>query len=595
MVDTHVGSVIGGRYTIIDKLGEGGMSVVWLSRDTRLEKLWAIKEIKTDASDATHRADVDLMRKEANIMKNLDHPNIVHVVDIIDENNALYVVMDYVPGKDLAKTMRENRAARNGAVYAYPQEDVIDWGIQLADALGYLHTQKPPVIYRDMKPGNVMLQDDGSVKIIDFGIAREFKDNQSLDTTPLGTRGYASPEAAEKVSQTDARSDIYSLGVTLFHLVTGHSPMEFLTQPNLPPIRQINPSLSPALEQTIIRSTQWDPALRQQSMNELRYELENPVEPAQYLRMRKRLSTFKNLLIVGAVCLVAGIGCYVGSRMVHSSSYDGTVRRAATADSTEIGEEASEAETLYMEAIDIDPGRIEPYLALVEDVYTGDGSFSPQESVRWKKIFKDNQARLEGNEQYAKLCYQAGLNYFLYYTYDEASQGAEAVEWFTKANDAYDNNANNRSETKNDGRMTENERSNSENYLTISDFEKTIVKETKVGNANPTYEKYWSSLESAVVDADNVEPVVQLRLYHTVFRAINHPTHLKGFARVIDQSRVESLLNTVIEKTRALSADVSGEEELEKMYSRIVDGKGDAESNIKSTYNSAGAKQHAGA
>ncbi|MBR3326122.1 MAG: protein kinase, partial [Atopobiaceae bacterium] len=140
MADTQIGGTIGGRYNVIDKLGEGGMSVVWLVRDSRLEKLWAIKEIKKNASDATHRVDVDLMRKEANIMKNLDHPNIVHVVDIIEESGALYVVMDYVPGKDLAKTMRENRAALGTGVYAYPQVDVIDWGIQLCDALGYLHS-----------------------------------------------------------------------------------------------------------------------------------------------------------------------------------------------------------------------------------------------------------------------------------------------------------------------------------------------------------------------------------------------------------------------------------------------------------------------
>lgn len=221
VADTHIGSTIGGRYRVTDKLGEGGMSVVWHARDTRLERFVAIKEIKNNASDATHRVDVATMRKEAHIMKDLDHPNIVHVHDIIDENNALYVVMDYVPGKDLSKVMRENKKNMQVPVFAFPQDDVIDWGKQLCNALGYLHLQNPPIIYRDMKPGNVMLTDDGSIKIIDFGIAREFKPNQSQDTTPLGTRGYASPEAAEKVSQTDARSDVYSLGVTLFPACDG--------------------------------------------------------------------------------------------------------------------------------------------------------------------------------------------------------------------------------------------------------------------------------------------------------------------------------------------------------------------------------------
>ena len=584
MTGSGIGGLIGGRYSIIDKLGEGGMSVVWLVRDTRLEKLWAIKEIKKDAADDTHRVDVDLMRKEANIMKNLDHPNIVHVVDIIDEAGALYVVMDYVPGKDLAKTMRENRSALNVPVYAYPQEDVINWGIQLCDALGYLHAQNPPVIYRDMKPGNVMLQDDGSVKIIDFGIAREFKSNQSLDTRPLGTRGYASPEAAEKVSQTDARSDVYSLGVTLFHLVTGHSPMEFITQPNLPPIRQINPALSSALEQTIIKATQWDPNARQQSMNEMRYELENPQEPETVVRMRKTVSLFKGLAIAAAVCLVLGIGSLIGSRMVRNSSYEGLLRRAAVASREEIDGQPSDAENLYMEAIEIVPGNIEPYSLLVNEVYKDDSEFTTTEASRWNTLFEANRRSIERDAGYAKLCYDVGMDYFIYFGYgDDLTKSSQAVGWFDRAISAHDER----------GGLTDAQRRTAETYRTIGEFAQRIQRAQQEANESETYAAYWEALQNAVTAAGEGagdETIVQLRLYSTVFNALNSPVYLQGFRRGgVSQDQVMSLFNQVKAQTEALRDAAAGSALTEELYNSIMNSTSAVQRNIDNVFGSVGA------
>jgi len=587
MADTQIGGTIGGRYNVIDKPAEGGMSVVWLVRDSRLEKLWAIKEIKKNASDATHRVDVDLMRKEANIMKNLDHPNIVHVVDIIEESGALYVVMDYVPGKDLAKTMRENRAALGTGVYAYPQADVIDWGIQLCDALGYLHSQNPPVIYRDMKPGNVMLQDDGSVKIIDFGIAREFKSNQSLDTRPLGTRGYASPEAAEKVSQTDARSDVYSLGVTLFHLVTGHSPMEYITQPNLPPIRQLDPSLSPALEASIIRATQWDPNARQQSMNELRYELENPQEPEAVVRMRRTLSLFRSFAIASAVCLALGIGSLVGSRLVRSSSYDGLVKRAAVASRVENGGQPSDAERLYTEAIEIVPNDLEPYSALINEVYKDDSEFTTSEASRWNALFEANRASIENDEGYAKLCYDVGIDYFIYFGYgDDLTKSSQAVGWFDRAINAYD-------ERNGNCTLSESQRRTAETYKTIGEFAQRIQRAQAEANESETYAEYWAALQNAVTAAGEGagdETIVQLRLYDTVFNALNSPVYLQGFRRGgVSEAQVISLYNQVLQQTQNLQGAAVGSALTEELYATIMNSASNVQRNIENVFGSVGA------
>ena len=152
------------------------------------------------------------------MIKRLDHPAIVRIVDIIDDGDVIYIIEDYIEGETLASILESNGAQ--------PQELVIKWAMQLCEALEYLHTRKPPIIYRDMKPANVMVKPDGNIKIIDFGIAREYKESGLADTVCLGTRGYAAPEQFGGKGQTDARTDVYCLGATLYHMVTGQNPGE---------------------------------------------------------------------------------------------------------------------------------------------------------------------------------------------------------------------------------------------------------------------------------------------------------------------------------------------------------------------------------
>lgn len=602
MADTHVGSTIGGRYRVVDKLGEGGMSIVWHARDTRLERFVAIKEIKNNASDDTHRADVATMRREAHIMKDLDHPNIVHVHDIIDENNALYVVMDYVPGKDLSKVMRENKANMQVPVFAFPEEDVIDWGKQLCNALGYLHLQNPPIIYRDMKPGNVMLTDDGSIKIIDFGIAREFKPNQNQDTVPLGTRGYASPEAAEKVSQTDARSDVYSLGVTLFQLVTGHGPMEYVKQANLPHIRDIDPTLSPALDAIIVKATEWDPDLRQQSMAEMELELDKLETPEHERWMRRIWRTFQVLGILGIVVVLTGVGSLVGSNMVRNSSYAGLIERAKVANKIEDGGAASEAELLYREAIEIDPVKTEAYMALVNDVYIADDEFSPDEARRWKnEIFGPHEAAISGTEEYAELCYDAGIDYFIYYSYadkDELERGTAAVEWFDRSLNDFEmrvERGERPSENNENGvydgdfSMTQWQANAAGIYKSISEFS-SLIKQVRGGDNRKTsesaaYAEYFDDLRQAVEDSGSEDTIIKLRLYNVVFRALKAPEYLSGFRNAgHTRNDVLSLLELVKDRTAKLQSESQDSDVTRALYNDIIGGYEDAKGIIETNF-----------
>lgn len=313
----RLGEIIDGKYEVLREVGRGGMSVVYLAMDKRLNKQWAIKEFRKDKDDASKQVALKALLDEANLMKKLDHPTLPRIVDIIDEHHTVYIVMDYIEGESLNKVL--------DAYGAQPQEAVIEWAKQLSDVLDYLHTQSPPVIYRDMKPANIMLKPDGTVRLIDFGIAREYKEGKDGDTEAIGTRGYAAPEQFGGKGQTDARTDIYSLGVTLYHLVTGKNPAE--PPYEIYPIRHWNPALSSGLEWLIQKCTQLNPNDRYQSCAEVTYVLENldKFEGAYKKKQKSRINLFAMACIMTVVFTITSVGCFLGSSTEKQNSYDALV------------------------------------------------------------------------------------------------------------------------------------------------------------------------------------------------------------------------------------------------------------------------------
>jgi len=250
-------NILQDRYKILKTLGEGGMSKVYLAENIKLGSLWAIKEISKK-----NEMKIDFLA-EPNILKKLEHPALPRVFDIIENEDSIYVVVDYIEGMSL-----DVKLAEAGSL---PEKVVLDWAKQLCDVLEYLHVHKPnPIIYRDMKPSNIILTMSGSLKLIDFGIAREYKNDSSYDTVYIGTRGYAAPEQYGS-GQTTVATDIYSLGVTLYQLLTGKSPNE--PPYELKPVRTYNRSFSTAIEKIIIKCTRQNPLERYQSIGELLLEL----------------------------------------------------------------------------------------------------------------------------------------------------------------------------------------------------------------------------------------------------------------------------------------------------------------------------------
>ncbi|MGI6668009.1 MAG: protein kinase domain-containing protein [Acetivibrionales bacterium] len=254
----QVGDFFNGRYIIERVLGQGGMGTVYLARNINTDTYWAIKEIPAAGANG-----IDLMA-EPRVLKKLDHPALPRLFDIVKQDGCLYMISDYINGTPLDRKLKEE-----GKI---SEEIVVDWAIQLCKALNYLHTQKPnPIIYRDMKPSNIILTAGGTLKLIDFGIAREYKPKSGADTVYIGTRGYAAPEQFG-TGQTSAASDIYSLGVTLHELLTGNDPA---VRPfDLKPVRYYDDSISVGLENIILKCTAEDIGERYQNAADLLADLE---------------------------------------------------------------------------------------------------------------------------------------------------------------------------------------------------------------------------------------------------------------------------------------------------------------------------------
>ncbi len=401
---TQIGTVIDGKYEILKQIGKGGMSTVYLAMDKRLNKQWAVKEISRKGFGKNNEEIVNEVPADAEMMKALDHPAIPTIVDIIDhrDNKFIYVVMDYVEGESLDKVLAEYGAQ--------PQDMVIDWAKQICDAFSYLHSQKPPIIYRDMKPANVMLKPEGNIKIIDFGIAREYKEGNLADTTVLGTKGYASPEHYGG-RQTDERSDIYTLGMTMHHLLTGVDPRpaDYIYAP----IRQWNPELSGGLERIIDKCVSPDPKDRYQNCNELLYALDHYTEEEDSFKkkQKRKLASFVVSISLAVIFAVSGLVTNNLATNAENNNYDNLI---------EINNlDYSVANENITKAISINKSDARAYESL--NYIIADDNVTEQESQGISKFLNDlksGYADENYDATFAKLFYEAGINHFFYYGID---------------------------------------------------------------------------------------------------------------------------------------------------------------------------------
>lgn len=412
------GMVLEGKYEIQKQIGKGGMSIVYLAMDNRLNKLWAVKEIAKKGKDRYNEEVTNkILYRDAEMMKSLDHPAIPTIVDIIDreEYDSIYIVMDYVEGESLDKVIKEYGAQ--------PQEMVVDWAKQICDALGYLHRQKPPIIYRDLKPANIMLKPDGNIKIIDFGIAREYKEQNLADTEVMGTRGYA-PDEQHK-GHTVIQSDIYAFGMTLHHLLTGVDPRPADYQ--YAPIRQWNPELSDGLERLIDKCTANKIENRYQNCDELMYALEHyEDDEAEFKKKQKRkLLYFILSITIAVVFAILGLVTSNMAKTAESNNYDNLI---------EINNlDYSVANENITKAIAINNKDSRAYENFLNYIIADD-NITEQESQgisAFLNTLKGSYPNETYDETFAKLYYEAGINHFFYY--DIATENTPTRERALKA------------------------------------------------------------------------------------------------------------------------------------------------------------------
>jgi hypothetical protein len=238
-------------------------------------KLWALKELRPQTQDKAEQALArTLFEQEAKLLRDLDQVNIPKIADLFEENGRACLVMEFIWGESLEKRL----TATNAPLL---ETDVLRWAIQLCEALDYLHTRRPPIIFRDLKPSNVMVTNTGLVKLIDFGIARTYKVGKKRDTVAMGSENYAAPEQWGK-GQTDARSDIYALGATMYHLLANMAPTPAFLPSEPLPLGNYNAAVSKETIALIEKAMDRDRSKRFQSAPEMREALVDAL-PVQYM------------------------------------------------------------------------------------------------------------------------------------------------------------------------------------------------------------------------------------------------------------------------------------------------------------------------
>lgn len=559
---TEIGTVIDGKYQILKEIGRGGMSVVYLAMDTHLNKQWAVKEIRKKGSGKNDEIIVNSLLGEANMMKRLDHPALPRIVDIIDNGVTLYVVMDYIEGESLDKILKEYGAQ--------PEEKVINWAMQIADALSYLHAQRPPIIYRDMKPANVMLKPEGNIKIIDFGIAREYKEQNLADTTVLGTKGYAPPE--QYSGQTDPRSDIFALGMTMHHLLTGIDPRN--GEPYAP-VRQWNPELSEGIEIIIDRCVQPAAENRYQSCADLLYDLEHPelITKGFKKKQKRRLGLFLVAAILSVVTLISGFVCNFAATQVNNSNYNNLI-------STSSASSLNDKIASYEQAIGIYPHDTQAYIKILE-AYGDEGQFDKKESEEFLALYNEYQDGFDKTAVgYAELNYKAGTMYFSYYTQNGIESIGVRVK---KAIDFFQKNYENQQIS------SEFSKKNMSNcYYLICTFYDTYILDqgNKEEASRNDYDELIETIEATLNDVDGAGAYDQLSLYVGVFRLLSDQKVRGQLATLkVDETKILDIFDEVYNRAKELTVLKEVSQELQQ---EIVDNYATYREAIERAYNTRG-------
>lgn len=529
----EIGSLVDGKYKILSEIGHGGMSVVYMAINEKANKTWAVKEVRKDGKMDFNTVRQGLMA-EIETLKKLKHPNLPSIIDVIEDDDSFIIVMDYIEGRSLDKIIAENGAQ--------PEAYVVEWAKQLCDVFCYLHSRTPPIIYRDMKPANIMLKPDGNIMVIDFGTAKYYEIDLG-ETTGIGTIGYAAPEQyiGSGLGRTDARTDIYCLGITMYHLLTNIDPCKNLISDKS--IRAVNPALSHGLDAIIQKCTQDQPADRYQSCAELMYDLENYeiLEPLYKKKQKRKLGVFFLTILMSVIFAASG---FLTNYMASQKATDTYETKLYDASKSVNYDEKLE---LYKECIAIPnkAGEKDAYLGLIQAFKDNDDVFTQSEANLLTKYIKNNKAALQSNsDNYTEICFETGKLYWYYYQGENASSASDeftgaiyAVEWFSDVPEGY----------KDYGMAYA--------YANIGSFYRNIaryvVEASDKGQYKPFFENMQKLLNSAAIN-ENESEIVRLELLEMSRSALQqYATKFKGDG--ITKKQMQDMYTTISDTVNSIA------------------------------------------
>lgn len=454
--------ILDGRYEVLKCIHSKGMANVYIVKDRNLGKNWCLKEIiKTDAGK--YNIEYISLLQEAKILKSVSHTGIPRITDTAEDGDSLMIIEDYVEGITLSKCIASKGSIR--------QDIAVQWMKQLCQIMIYLHGLKTPILYRDMKPDNVIIQPDGNIKLLDYGTGVIiYSEGQLPHGHAMGTEGYAAPEQTKKNLPCDLRSDIYGLGMTYYSMLTGLN-MSGIPRERVKDVSIVNPSISKGLAEVVNKCIQVDPDDRYQDCNELMYALQNYVTGDVGYKKK----AVKKIAITATTFFIS-MSLFVGSAISYSLNLKQIENNYTNA--VLVAEQSGRIED-FESAIELYPTRLKPYFGYISAIKL-DGVFSKEEESGILNYINPNLMEIKKEPEYGRLANELGNLYWFYYESEDINSGkVQSVKWFKDSIDAgYDVEM-------------------SSVYYNIGMFHKDIAISIREAKDVGMYSDYWENLLSA--------------------------------------------------------------------------------------------------
>lgn len=482
--------VLNGRFEVVKCIHSKGMANVYTVKDCNLGKIWCLKEIiKSDAGK--HDIEYVSLLQEAKILRSVSHTGIPRITDTAEDGDSLMIIEDYVEGVTLSKYLQTKGMVQ--------QKIAVQWMKQLCQIIMYLHGLKTPILYRDMKPDNVIIQSDGNIKLLDYGTGVIiYKKGQLPHGYAMGTPGYAAPEQTKKNLPCDLRSDIYGLGMTYYSMLTGLN-VSNIPRDSLKDVRVINPSVSVGLALVINKCIQENPDDRYQDCTELLYDLQNfGTLDSEHKSKSKRRVAITAVTFGLAVTMIAGSFIpYFLNRSKAEKEYENAVLVA----------EQTGRQSDYDIAIGLNPLKLKPYFGYIETMKI-DGVFTLEEETALLNHINPNLDKMKGDPSYGHLAFEIGKLYWFYDNSENDMGKVQSIRWFE------------------DAIKEEYEVNTATVYYNLGVFKRDITVSVTEANDAGMYIGYWGNLLAA--KESNVGDVVAVQINLAIAECIfNYAYNLK--------------------------------------------------------------------